>query len=124
LAVHAGSRGFIPARLKLQSARRRRLTSEAAETRPDGAQGQSWIKRKSREDRKRYDEPEGLDVEKIAFQPAERRAPKSIAPRMLWQTRQASIEIPNHVTIITGIIIVTSSQLSCLAFNLSVHMKS
>ena len=36
-------RGFIPARLKLQSARRRRLTSEAAETRPDGAQGQRPI---------------------------------------------------------------------------------
>lgn len=34
-------RGFVPARPKLQSARRRRLTSEAAETQPDGAQGRS-----------------------------------------------------------------------------------
>ena len=40
-------RGFVPARPKLQSARRRRLTSEAAESQPDGAQGQKAYSRSS-----------------------------------------------------------------------------
>ena len=34
-------KGFVPARPKLQSARRRRLTFEATETQPNGAQGRS-----------------------------------------------------------------------------------